>query len=60
MSPIGPQAAERNPKHPVKGRQKGTLLLSLKCRYLHSESCVLDGNRLMAAEEQPEESNDQQ
>jgi hypothetical protein len=27
---------------------------------LHSESCVLDGNGLMAAEEQPEESKHQQ
>jgi hypothetical protein len=60
MSPIGPQAAERNPKHPVKGRQKRTLLLSLKCRYLHSQGRVLDGNGLMAAEEQSEESKHQQ
>ena len=34
MSPVGPQAAEGNPKHPVNARQKRTLLLSLKCRYL--------------------------
>jgi hypothetical protein len=60
MSPVGPQAAEGNPKHPVKGRQKRALLLSLKRGYLHSESCVLDGNGLMAAEEQPEESKHQQ
>jgi hypothetical protein len=60
MSPVGPQAAERDPKHPVKRRQKRALLLSLKCRYLHSESCVLDGNGLMAAEEQSKESKDQQ
>jgi len=60
MSPTGPQAAEGNPKHPVKRRQKRALLLSLKCRYLHSERCVLAGNRLMAAEQQSEESEDQQ
>jgi hypothetical protein len=60
MSPVGPQAAEGNPKHPVKGRQKRALLLSLKRGYLHSENCVLDGNGLMAAEEQPEESKHQQ
>ncbi len=59
-SPIGPQAAKRNPKHPVKGRQNRALLSSLKCRYLHSERCVLDGNDLMAAEEQSEESKHQQ
>jgi hypothetical protein len=59
MSPIGPQAAKRNPKHPVKGRQNRALLSSLKCRYLHSERCVLDGNDLMAAEEQSEESKHQ-
>ena len=60
MSPIGPQAAKRNPKHPVKGRQNRALLSSLKCHHLHSERCVLDGNDLMAAEEQSEESKHQQ
>ena len=60
MSPVGPQAAKRNPKHPVKGRQNRALLSSLKCRYLHSERCVLDGNDLMAAEEESEESKHQQ
>jgi len=60
MSPVGPQAAEGNPKHPVKGRQKRTLVLSLKCGYLQSESCVLYGNSLMAAEQQSEESKHQQ
>jgi len=60
MSPLGPHAAESNPKHPVKGRQQRALLLSLKCRDLHSESCILDDNGLMAAEEQSEESKDQQ
>jgi hypothetical protein len=60
MSPVGPQAAEGYPKHPVKDRQKRTLLLSLKCPYLHSKRCVLHGNGLMAAEEQWEESKHQQ
>jgi hypothetical protein len=58
-SPIGPQVAEGNPNHPVKGGQNRALLLSLKCRDLHSERCVLDGNGLMAAEEQSEESKHQ-
>jgi hypothetical protein len=50
LSPAGPQAAEGNPKHPVKGGQHRTLALSLECRELHSEGCVLDGNGLMAAQ----------
>jgi hypothetical protein len=60
MSPLGPQAAEGYPKHAVKGGQNWALLLSLKCPYLHSKRCVLDGNGLMAAEEQSEESKHQQ
>jgi hypothetical protein len=56
MSPLRPPAADGDPKHPVKGRQNGALLLSLKRRYLHSQRRVLDGNGLMAAEEQSEES----
>ena len=58
--PLGPQAAEGNPKHTVKGRQNWAFFLALKCRYLHSERCVLEGNDLMAAEEQSEESKHQQ
>src|SRR5262245_36756690 len=60
MLPVGIQAAEGDPKHPVKVRQKRTLLLSLKCRYLDSQSRVLNGYGVMAAEEQSEESKHQQ
>src|SRR4029450_10033100 len=46
----GQQLRDGDPKHAVKGRQNGALLLSLKRRYLHSQRRVLDGNGLMAAE----------
>ena len=38
----------------------GRFFFSLKCPYLHLESSVLDGNGVMAAEEQSEESKHQQ
>jgi hypothetical protein len=54
------KAAKRKPKHPVQGRQNRAFLSSLKCLNLHSERCGLDGNDLMAVEEQSEESKHQQ
>jgi hypothetical protein len=36
MSPVGPQAAESDPKYPVEGGQQDALPLSLKPSYLHS------------------------
>jgi hypothetical protein len=56
MSPVGPQFAQSDPKYPVQGCQQRALSLSLKRRDLHSQRCVLDGNRLMSGEEQAEES----
>jgi hypothetical protein len=60
MSPVGPQVAESDPKYPVQGRQQRALPFSLKRRDLHSQRCVLDGNRLMSAEEQADESKHEQ
>jgi hypothetical protein len=60
MSPVGPQGAESDPKYPVQGRQQRVLPFSLKRRDLHSQRCVLDGNRLMSAEEQADESKHEQ
>jgi hypothetical protein len=60
MSPVGPQAAESDPKYPVQGGQQGALPFSLKRSYLHSQCCVLDDNRLMSAEEQTDESKREQ
>ena len=59
MSSVGPQGAESDPKYPVQGRQQGALPFSLKRRDLHSQRCVLDGNHLMPAEEQADESKHQ-
>jgi hypothetical protein len=60
MSPVGPHAAESDPKYPIQGRQHGALPFSLKRCDLHSQRCVLDGNRLMSAEEQADESKHEQ
>src|SRR4051794_11398897 len=56
LAPVAPQIPERNPKHPIQGRQQRALPFSLKRGYLHSERRVLDGHGLMAAEEQSDES----
>jgi hypothetical protein len=52
MSPVGPHAAESDPKYPIQDRQQRALPFSLKRCYLHSPRCVLDRNGLMSAEEQ--------
>jgi hypothetical protein len=36
MSPVGPHAAENDPKYPIQARQQRALPFSLKHRYLHS------------------------
>jgi hypothetical protein len=45
-----------NPKYPVPGCQQRALGFSLKRCDLHSQCCVLDGNGLMSAKEQSDES----
>jgi hypothetical protein len=60
MSPVGPQGAESDPKYPVQGRQQRALPFSSKRRDLHSQRYVLDGNGLMSAEEQADESKHEQ
>jgi len=59
MSPVGPQVAESDPKYPVQVCQQRALPFSLKRCDLHSQRCVLHGNRLMSAEEQSDESKHQ-
>jgi hypothetical protein len=60
MSPVGPQAAESDPKYSVEGRQQRALPFSSKRRDLHSQRCVLDRNDLISAEEQADESKHEQ
>jgi hypothetical protein len=56
LAPVAPQTPKANPKYPVPGCQQRTLAFSLKGCELDSECCVLDGNGLMSAKEQSDES----
>jgi hypothetical protein len=51
-TPARPQAVECDPKRSIKSRQNGPPTFSPECRQLQSQGSILEGNRLMTAQEQ--------
>jgi hypothetical protein len=60
ITPARPEAAERNPKQPIQARQSWALTFSLEGLELHSQSDILEGNGLVTAQDQSNESNERQ
>src|SRR5262252_1565768 len=59
-APARPQAAQSDPKHSIEGRQNGSLTCSLKGRELQPQGSIFDGDGLMTALQEPDESKDRQ
>jgi hypothetical protein len=59
-APLRPQGAESDPKHSIKVRQYRPLTFALICRELKPQSGILEGNGLMTAKEESDESKDGQ
>jgi hypothetical protein len=55
-----PQGTEGDPKHSIKVGQYRPLTLALICRELKPQSGILEGNHLMTAQEESDESKDGQ
>jgi hypothetical protein len=59
-APAGPQAAESDPKHSIEGRQNGSLTFSLEGRELQPQGSIFDGDGLVTAQQESDESKDRQ
>ena len=59
-APARPPAAQSDPKHSIEGRQNGSLTFSLQSRELESQGSIFDGDGLLTAQQESDESKDRQ
>ena len=59
-APVGPEAAETDPEHPIEGRQNGSLTFSLEGGELQPQGSIFDCNGLMTAHQESDDSKDRQ